>query len=113
MKKFRSSRDHSLAQVALYSRKYFDAAVMVSLTGMLVMTTLFLNVSSSLPPTDYIRMIDAWLIFGMIMPFFDVLIHAIAEFKANQLDTETRATQARRLKVFMQWGIWGICYKKP
>ena len=63
-----------------YPRKDFEASVMVGLTGMLVMTTLLLSVSNNLPPTNYIKLIDVWMLFGMISPFFDIIVHTVAGY---------------------------------
>ena len=54
---------------------FFEAAVTVNLTVMLVLTTMFINVSNQLPNTSYIKMIDVWLIFNLIVPFVEVLLH--------------------------------------
>ena len=54
---------------------FFEAIVTVNLTSMLVLTTLFINVSNSLPPTSYIKMIDVYLIFSLLIPFVEVLLH--------------------------------------
>ena len=53
---------------------FFEATVTVNLTAMLVLTTLFINVSNSLPPTSYIKMIDIYLIFSLMIPFVEVLL---------------------------------------
>ena len=42
---------------------FFEASVSVYLTLMLVLTTMFINVSNPLPNTPYTKMIDVWLIF--------------------------------------------------
>ena len=42
---------------------------------MLVLTTMFINVSNNLPTTAYIKMIDIWLIFNLLIPFLLVLLH--------------------------------------
>jgi hypothetical protein len=39
---------------------YFEAIVTVNLTSLLVLTTLFISVSNSLPRTAYIKLIDIW-----------------------------------------------------
>ena len=54
---------------------FFEAVVSVNLTGMLVLTTIFLSVSSTLPETAYVKMIDVWLLFCILVPFFEVLLH--------------------------------------
>lgn len=44
--------------------------------AMLVLTTMFINVSNNLPKTSYVKMIDIWLIFNLLLPFIEVLIHS-------------------------------------
>ena len=51
---------------------FFEAVVTVNLTALLVLTTLFISVSKSLPPTAYVKMIDIWLIFSQLIPFAEV-----------------------------------------
>ena len=54
----------------LYLRAdHFKTKSGVTLTTMLVMYTLYQSVSVALPPTSFIKMIDIWLIFGLVMPF--------------------------------------------
>ena len=58
---------------------FFEAVISVNLTALLVLTTLFISVSSSLPTTAYIKMIDIWLIFAQLIPFFEVLLHTFID----------------------------------
>ena len=51
---------------------YFEAALTVNLTNMLVMTTIFISVMERLPTTSYLKMIDHWLIFCQLVPFTEV-----------------------------------------
>ena len=53
----------------------FQAVVTVNLTVMLVLVTMFISISSSLPVTSYVRMIDVWLLFNLMVPFVEVLLH--------------------------------------
>jgi hypothetical protein len=48
---------------------------------MLVMTTLFLNTSSSLPRTSYFKMIDIWMVFGLLLPFLEIVLHTLTEYR--------------------------------
>ena len=41
---------------------FFEAVVTVNLTALLVLTTLFISISESLPKTNYIKMMDMWYI---------------------------------------------------
>ena len=36
---------------------------------------MFVGVSQSLPKTSYIKMVDIWLVFNLLIPFVEVLIH--------------------------------------
>ena len=52
---------------------YFEAALTVNLTNMLVMTTIFISVMERLPTTSYLKLIDHWLIFCQLVPFTEVI----------------------------------------
>ena len=57
---------------------FFEAALTVNLTNMLVMTTIFISVMEKLPLTSYPKMIDIWLIFCQLLPFSEVnLSHSV------------------------------------
>ena len=49
---------------------FFEAALSVNLTTMLVMTTIFISVMEKLPLTSYPKMIDFWLIFCQVGKVF-------------------------------------------
>ena len=59
---------------------YFEAALSVNLTTMLVMTTIFIGVMDSLPTTAYVKMIDIWLIFCQLVPFAEVVLLTTMEY---------------------------------
>ena len=59
---------------------YFEAALTVNLTTMLVMTTLFISVMDKLPSTAYIKFVDYWLIFGQLIPFLEVCLLTAMEW---------------------------------
>ena len=48
--------------------------ITVNLTSLLVLTTLFIGISKSLPETSYVKLIDVWLIFGLLIPFLQVML---------------------------------------
>ena len=73
---------------------FFEAALTVNLTTMLVMTTIFISVMEKLPPTSYIRMIDIWLIFGILIPFLEVCILTFKEYYND--DHERQVNHHRR-----------------
>ena len=64
---------------------FFEAALSVNLTTMLVMTTIFISKMESLPPTSDIKMIDIWLILCQMVPFAEVVLLTAMEY--NRKDT--------------------------
>ena len=59
---------------------YFEAAVTVNLTTMLVMTTVFTSVMDKLPSTAYVKWVDVWLIFGQLIPFIETVLLTAMEY---------------------------------
>ena len=59
---------------------FFEAALSVNLTTMLVMTTIFISKMESLPPTSVTKMIDYWLILCQLVPFARVVLLTVKEF---------------------------------
>ena len=59
---------------------FFEAALSVNLTTMLVMTTIFISKMESLPPTSDIKMIDIWLVLCQIVPFVEVMLLTAMEY---------------------------------
>ena len=54
---------------------FFEAVITVNLTSMLVLSTMFISISNSLPKTSYMKMVDVWLLFNLLYPFLVVLLH--------------------------------------
>ena len=67
---------------------FFEAVVSVNLTVMLVLTTMFINVSNQLPNPSYIKMIDIWLIFNLVVPFVEVLLHTYKDYLREEDNRE-------------------------
>ena len=59
---------------------FFEAALSVNLTTMLVMTTIFISKMESLPPTSATKMIDYWLILCQLVPFAEVVLLTAMEY---------------------------------
>ena len=60
---------------------------------MLVLTTMFISVSNNLPTTAYVKMIDIWLIFNLLLPFILVLLHTYMDSlrtESSEVDGEER-----------------------
>merc|ERR1712241_694376 len=65
---------------------FFEAALTVNLTNMLVMTTIFISVMEKLPLTSYPKMIDIWLIFCQLVPFAEVILLTAIEYMREEAD---------------------------
>ena len=76
------------------SVEHFEANIMVHLTAMLVMYTLFQATSVSLPQvcyktsdkdtdlslqTAYVKLIDIWLLYGLTLPFLGFILSCLEE----------------------------------
>ena len=60
-----------------YQPKDFTPIVMVNVTTLLVLTTLFISVSDSLPRTSYVKLIDTWLIVSLMVPFANIIVQTV------------------------------------
>ena len=70
---------------------FFEAALSVNLTTMLVMTTIFISKMEGLPPTSATKMIDYWLILCQLVPFAQVVLLTAKEyFREEEQDKEER-----------------------
>jgi len=59
-----------VCQSGLYLRaEHFKTTAAISVTVMLVIYSLYQSVSNKVTPTAYIKLIDVWLIFGLVLPF--------------------------------------------
>ena len=88
---------------------FFEAVVTVNLTCMLVLATMFISISNDLPKTAYLKMMDYWLVFTLLLPFVEVLIHTYKEKleeenekaeSGNDIDTEIRKVIKFKTKHF-------------
>ena len=77
---------------------FFEAALSVNLTTMLVMTTIFIGEMQMLPRTAYIKMIDIWLVFCQLVPFSEVLLLTGMEYfrsESQNTDVDNKANAAK------------------
>ena len=78
--------------------EYFEAAVSVNLTTMLVMTTIFIGEMQTLPSTAYVKMIDIWLVFCQLVPFAEVVLLTAIEYKKYDGKEEINSTNLQLYK---------------
>ena len=69
---------------------FFEAALTVNLTTMLVMTTIFIAKMDRLPPTSDIKMIDVWLVMCQLVPFCEVVLLTAIEYNSAGEQNESK-----------------------
>merc|ERR1711994_1201204 len=77
---------------------FFEAALSVNLTTMLVMTTIFISKMESLPSTSDIKMIDIWLVLCQMVPFAEVVLLTVREYQRTEdreNDERSRCVQVK------------------
>ena len=70
---------------------FFNTAITVNLTVMLTTTTLLISVVKKLAQTSYIKWIESWLIFAMIIPFTQVILITVIEWLKEERRKEIEA----------------------
>ena len=79
---------------------FFEAALSVNLTTMLMMTTIFMTSLSELTPTAYAKWIDIWLIFCQLVPFIEVVILTAKEaYREEQKEDAEDVTQLKIINI--------------
>ncbi|KAK4307136.1 hypothetical protein Pmani_021095 [Petrolisthes manimaculis] len=89
-----------LLVIICYLTLFFDIAdftdrVMVSLTSLLVIAALFSQTSATIPKTAYLKLIDLWFVFLMVMEFVIVVVLVIVEnlrLKKHRVGTPNKVT---------------------
>ena len=62
---------------------HFNTALTMNVTTLLVLTTLFISTSNSLPTTSYVKMIDIWFIVTFMMPFLEITVQTLLSIMSN------------------------------
>ena len=76
--------------------EHFEAIIMVSLTIMLVMYTLYQSILGTLPQTSYLKMIDIWLMSCTTIPFLVFVIEVFSKISKYSKETVLYPSGTRR-----------------
>ena len=57
----------------------YDMIITVNITCMMVLASIYLSVSASLPTTSDIKPVAVWLIFNLGYPFITILVNVILQ----------------------------------
>ena len=73
------------AEITLFiNEEHFKATITVALTANLVMYTLYQNIQAKLPQDSKLKLIDIWLLHGLLMPMVVFVILAINELVGKE-----------------------------
>ena len=88
-----------VCQSGLYLRaEHFKTTAAISVTVMLVIYTLYQSVSNKVTPTAYIKFIDVWLIFGLVLPFVVFFLLVSIDHLPSAPAASTKALQLWRVR---------------
>ena len=89
-----------------FKKEHFKTAIPLAITSMLVMYTLKGSVTSKLPATSYIKFVDIWLLYGLLVPFFILLLLVLIEHlpeKPKVLNTRSHRQVKRELNKMIEY----------
>ena len=78
----------SLASLYI-DESHFGSTIMVSMTCMLVLYTIYENITTTMPVTAYMKLLDYWLIFNILMPFLVFITLVVVEVKREKSLNQT------------------------
>ena len=57
----------------------YDLIITVNITSMMVLVSIYLSVSTSLPSTPSIKPVEVWLLFNLAYPFLVIITNVFVE----------------------------------
>ena len=70
----------------------------VNVTLMLCMVTVFTSMLNSLPKTSSVKMIDVWVVFNLMVPFFEIILQTLLYKLGGEVDGRGEDTEKERQK---------------
>ena len=64
--------------------EFFGDVIAVNITSMMVLASIYIAVSASLPATSSIKYVEIWLLFSLIYPFLVILINTFIHVERNK-----------------------------
>ena len=82
------------AEVALFiDEAHFEAMIMVSLTSNLVMYTLYSSIQQELPKDSSLKLVDIWMLHGLLMPMVVFITLAANELINTKVTPSVKGTK--------------------
>ena len=66
---------------AMVNGNNYEIIMTINITSMMVLASIYLSVSSSLPATASIKPIEIWLLFNLVYPFIIIMVNIILQVK--------------------------------
>ena len=63
----------------------YDMIYTINITCMMVLASIYLSVSASLPSTSDIKPVEVWLIFNLAFPFITILVNILLQVAEKKL----------------------------
>ena len=73
------------ASVYLKGESKYDLIITVNITIMMVLASVYLSVSSSLPNTPNIKPVELWLLFNLTYPFFVIIVTVVIQVNFTKM----------------------------
>ena len=73
-------------QATNYSRHNYDLVITVNITCMMVLASVYISVSNSLPVTAAIKNIEIWLLFNLAYPVMVIVVNIILQVNIDVLE---------------------------
>ena len=67
--------------------EFFGDVIAVNITSMMVLASIYIAVSASLPVTSSIKYVEIWLLFSLIYPFLVILINTYIHVERTKAKT--------------------------
>ena len=77
------------ASVFIKGENKYDLSLTINITIMMVLASIYLSVSSSLPETANIKPVEIWLLFNLIYNFCLIITLVIMQVNISYLDVYT------------------------
>ena len=86
------------AEITLFiDGSHFDAMIMVALTSNLVMYTLYSAILEKMPEDSSLKLIDVWLVHGLLMPMIVFVILATSELMKSKSQDSHMMTMSTKI----------------
>ena len=75
----------------------YDLIITVNITCMMVLASVYLSVSNSLPSTPVIKPIEVWLLYNLAYPFFVIIENVVLQARHLKYENNSKLNISQRL----------------